>query len=187
MGMFDTITVSKDYQLPIDDEQQRHIDDHVGVDKRWNRRFQTKDLDCLLDYYEIDADGCLWKVFDNGSRDMTDITTTIDFYDYITNDQIEPGTDLEIQFQALIIQGKIADIKMNRFAAQDNSRRVSNQQQWIKQAELAEKRRKTWRWRLYNVLYATHVNWCLKWLHRVAQHVTHQSIGPWRRRLLFWD
>lgn len=185
MGMFDWITVSKDYQLPIDDEQQRHIEDHVGEGKRWKRKFQTKDLECLLDYYEIDAAGCLWKVNGDGSRDMSDTTTTIDFYDYITNDRL--GTDLDVRLQALVIQGKITDIKMTAFKAEDNTHRVSVHQQWLEQAELAEKRRKTWSWRLYNTLYATHVNWCLKWLHRVSQHVASQSIGVWRRRLLFWD
>lgn len=187
MGMFDWITVSKDYQLPIDEEQQRHIEDHVGRGKRWKRRFQTKDLSCLLDYYEIDADGRLWKIFDDGERVVTDVTTTIDFYDYITNDQIEPGTDLDVQFQALVIQGKIADIKMTEFKSNDNTHRVLTDQQWAKQVELAEKRRKTWSWRLYNVLYATHVDRCLKWVHRVSQHVANRSIGAWRRRLLFWD
>lgn len=188
MGMFDTITISKEYQLPIDEEQQRHIDDHVGAGKRWKRRFQTKDLSCLLDYYQIDADGSLWKVVGGqGQRVPCDDTATVNFYDYITNDQIESGTDLHVEFQALIVQGDIKQIRMTRFKAEDNTCRVSAQQQWIKQAELAEKRRKMWSWRLYNVLYATPVNWCLKWLYHVSQHVASQSIGAWRRRLLFWD
>ena len=185
MGMFDNITVSREYNLPIDEEQQRHIQDHVGVNQVWKRRFQTKDLENLLDYYEIDPNGVLWSLPMNQDRVKSDVTNTITFYDYITNDKLD--TDLTIMFEALVIQGHVSHVKLTTFETDDNTERKTTRNKWFQQAELAEKRRKTWKWRLYNVLYATHVNWCLKQLHRVSQHVSHKCLTDWRRCLLFWN
>lgn len=186
MGMFDNITVSPDYKLPIDEEQQRHIEDHVGANNRWKRRFQTKDLECLLDYYEIDASGTLWFVADDGSKSKADdVTTTMSFYDYITNNSL--NTDLNITFEALVIQGEITHVKMTDFSSHDNSSRVAAHAQWMQSCEQAQIRQKRLCWKLYNWLYATHVNWCLRMIYKAAQYVSNRALNQWRRRLLFWD
>lgn len=182
--MFDNITVSKDYKLPINDAQQQQIDKRLGG-KKWSRRFQTKDLDCLLNYYEIDKDGNVWEIPPKGERIKTDIASTIKFYDYITSDKMK--TDLNITFEALILQGKVVDIKLAEFLSIDNSNRVKAQSQWQQAVELAEARRKKLSWKLYNVLYATHVNWFLKHLHVITHYISHKALTDWRRRLLFWD
>jgi len=185
MGMFDNITVSQKFKLPIDREQQQLIDKHVGKTKVWRRRFQTKSLENLLDYYDIDEHGVLWVLPDKGSREKTDLTTTVQFYDFITNDKL--GTDLRIEFEALIISGQVTHMKLVDFEAQDNSARITAQSKWEQEAAKAEMRRKKFTWKMYNWLYATHVNWLLHRLYRFGQYLSDRSLNSWRRRLLFWD
>ena len=48
MGMFDEVKCKMPLPLEIDVEHRDH----------W---FQTKSLDCMLEYYEIREDGTLWK------------------------------------------------------------------------------------------------------------------------------
>lgn len=183
--MFDHVTVSRDFQLPITEQQQQQLDQHQDQAREWTRRFQTKSLDCLLDYYEIDKHGKLWILHDDGSRKLTNITTTMEFYDFITSNKLK--TDLNITFQALIIQGVVNHIKLIEFSTTDNHNRVQARQAWIQSCEQAETRRKQLSWRLYNWLYARHVHWCLRLLHRVSGHVNTHALSSWRRRLLFWD
>lgn len=185
MGMFDNITVSQKYNLPVDEKQQQQIDKHVGSTKFWKRRFQTKSLDCLLNYYEIDEHGKMWEIPPSGDKTVTDITNTIEFYDYITNDKL--NTDLSITFQALVIQGQVSDMKIIEFETHDNSGRVAASEKWAEALEQASERRRTLSWKLYNWLYATHVNWCLRKLHRFGQQLASNALNSWRRRLLFWD
>lgn len=185
MGMFDNITVSQKYDLPIDSEQQETINRHVGKTKVWQRRFQTKSLDSLLNYYEIDEHGEFWERPPKGDPVKTDITDTIEFYDYITNNKLK--TDLSVTFQALVVNGKVMDMKLVEFEANDNSHRVDAQEKWQKAFDDASERRKKLSWKLYNWLYAKHVNWCLRKLHELGQQLSSNALNSWRRRLLFWD
>lgn len=183
--MFDNITVSQKYELPLDSEQQETINKHVGKTKVWQKRFQTKSLDSLLNYYEIDEHGVVWELPPQGSRVETDITDTVEFYDYITNNKMK--TDLSVTFQALVVSGKVVDMKLVEFEANDNSHRVAAHEKWTQAFERAEERRKKLSWKIYNWLYAKHVNWCLCKIHSIGQQLSSNALTSWRRRLLFWD
>jgi hypothetical protein len=69
MGMFDTITI--EYPLP-------------GENPYGYKEFQTKDLDCVLDHYTVDADGQLWRAVrlssDSTASLEQDFTGTINCY-----------------------------------------------------------------------------------------------------------
>jgi len=113
MGMFDTIRVV-DYPLP---------DDIVRKD------YQTKDLECYLENYEIRSDGCLWhELYDTedhsdpaaegvmrfagiftrvNTRWVRDpFTGNLDFYDF--DDDLEPHW---VEFHALLQNGMITQIE----------------------------------------------------------------------------
>lgn len=78
MGMFDTLIINSS-QLPISDQERYNLKDV------W---FQTKDLECLLDEYEItDRGELLYTVFgesrsDKQSPRKIDFSGRISFYGY---------------------------------------------------------------------------------------------------------
>ena len=93
MGMFDNITVSQKFKLPIDREQQQLIDKHVGKTKVWRRRFQTKSLENLLDYYDIDEHGVL------GSKYTLEVSS--------------PGLYRPLKFKRQFVKNKGRVLKVN--------------------------------------------------------------------------
>ena len=133
MGMYDDIICK--YPLPLPEDTKGYI----------SNGFQTKDLDCGLDCYEIREDGTLWlreyfreytegnpsgKTFFEKFGMVKEIkhwwthvktTKTIRMYDYQNNDG---GVyDYWVEFEIVVIDGVIDKIKLIKFDAMDNSKR----------------------------------------------------------------
>ena len=133
MGMYDDIVCK--YPLPFPEDTKGYIAES----------FQTKDLDCGLDSYEIREDGTLWlrecerahidgdpngKTFSEkfGIIKETKIwwthaktTRTIRMYDYQNNDG---GVyDYWVEFEIVFIDGVIDKIKLIKFEINDNTKR----------------------------------------------------------------
>ena len=133
MGMFDDIVCK--YPLPFPEDTKGYIAES----------FQTKDLDCGLDSYEIREDGTLWlrecerahidgdpngKTFSEkfGIIKETKVwwthvktTRTIRMYDYQNNDG---GVyDYWVEFEIVFIDGVIDKIKLIKFEINDNTKR----------------------------------------------------------------
>jgi hypothetical protein len=133
MGMYDDIVCK--YPLPLPEDTKGYIAES----------FQTKDLDCGLDSYEIREDGTLWlrecerehidgdangKTFSEkfGIIKETKVwwthvktTRTIRMYDYQNNDG---GVyDYWVEFEVVFIDGVIDKIKLIKFEINDNTKR----------------------------------------------------------------
>jgi len=132
MGMYDNIVCK--YPLPLPEDTKGYI----------LESFQTKDLDCALDCYEIRDDGTLWlrecerehidgdpngKTFSEKFGIIKEIkhwwthvktTRTISMYDYHHSDG---AYDYFINFEVVFIDGVIDKIKLIEFDAMDNTER----------------------------------------------------------------
>ena len=133
MGMFDEINC--EYPLPMPEDPKGYAG---------SKNFQTKDLNCLMDLYEIDKDGNLFRYDVKYEREEGNpksksilerigrlkkvsselvrekITDLINFYDY---QQTDGDYDYYIEYQALFRDGTISEIKLFSFEAKDNSGR----------------------------------------------------------------
>jgi hypothetical protein len=133
MGMYDDIVCK--YPLPLPEDTKGYIAES----------FQTKDLDCGLDSYEIREDGTLWlreyfREYTEGNPNgktffekfgmvketkvwwtHVKTTTTIRMYDYQNND--DGVYDYWVEFEVVFIDGVIDKIKLIKFDATDNSKR----------------------------------------------------------------
>lgn len=126
MGLFDTITIHKNHDLP--EIPDLVLETHGGRD---HLHFQTKDLDCALRLYMIDENGQL-KIkktdgyFEEGDENSesiggrlpnfvctqewwedTDLTAEINFYESYSED----GYDLTgwIEYKAIIFKGELSE------------------------------------------------------------------------------
>ena len=141
--MFDDIVCK--YPLPLPEDTKGYIVES----------FQTKDLDCGLDSYEIREDGTLWlrecerehidgdpngKTFSEkfGIIKETKVwwthvktTCTIRMYDYQNNDG---GVyDYWVEFEVVFIDGVIDKIKPIKFEINDNTKRKELHKQHIEE------------------------------------------------------
>jgi hypothetical protein len=104
MGMFDDLTVTG-YPLPD------------GIERR---EYQTKSLECVLDHYEIRADGTLWVrngwlKDGDGSWERTHVTDYIRFYDYDLD--MDP---VVVEFRAHVVDGVVQSIVRDYAAEQQD-------------------------------------------------------------------
>ena len=141
--MYDNIVCK--YPLPLPEDTKGYI----------LESFQTKDLDCGLDCYEIRDDGTLWlrecerehidgdpngKTFSEkfGIIKETKVwwthvktTTTIRMYDY--NNYNDGPYDYWVEFEIVFIDGVIDKIKLIKFEATDNSKRKEDSKRHIEE------------------------------------------------------
>ena len=141
--MYDNIVCK--YPLPLPEDTKGYI----------LESFQTKDLDCGLDCYEIRDDGTLWlrecereyiegnpngKTFSEkfGMVKETKVwwthvktTTTIRMYDY--NNYNDGPYDYWVEFEVIFIDGVIDKIKLIKFDATDNSKRKEDSKRHIEE------------------------------------------------------
>jgi hypothetical protein len=143
MGMFDDIVCK--YPLPFPEDTKGYIPNG----------FQTKDLDCGLDSYEIREDGTLWlrecerEHIDGDPNGKTisqkfgiikeikhwwthvKTTRTIRMYDYQNNDG---GVyDYWVEFEVVFIDGVIDKIKLIKFEINDNTKRKELHKQHVEE------------------------------------------------------
>ena len=143
MGMYDDIVCK--YPLPFPEDTKGYIPNG----------FQTKDLDCGLDCYEIREDGTLWlrecereytegdpngKTFFEkfGMVKETKVwwthvkkTTTIRMYDY--NNYNDGPYDYWVEFEIVFIDGVIDKIKLIKFNVVDNTERKEDSKRHIEE------------------------------------------------------
>ena len=141
--MYDNIVCK--YPLPLPEDTKGYI----------LESFQTKDLDCGLDCYEIRDDGTLWlrecerehidgdpngKTFSEKFGIIKEIkhwwthvktTTTIRMYDY--NNYNDGPYDYWVEFEVIFIDGVIDKIKLIKFDATDNSKRKEDSKRHIEE------------------------------------------------------
>ena len=141
--MYDNIVCK--YPLPLPEDTKGYI----------LESFQTKDLDCGLDCYEIRDDGTLWlrecerehidgdpngKTFSEKFGIIKEIkhwwthvktTTTIRMYDY--NNYNDGPYDYWVEFEIVFIDGVIDKIKLIKFEATDNTKRKEDSKRHIEE------------------------------------------------------
>ena len=141
--MYDNIVCK--YPLPLPEDTKGYI----------LESFQTKDLDCGLDCYEIRDDGTLWlrecereyiegnpngKTFSEkfGIIKETKVwwthvktTTTIRMYDY--NNYNDGPYDYWVEFEIVFIDGVIDKIKLIKFNVVDNTERKEDSKRHIEE------------------------------------------------------
>ena len=142
MGMYDDIVCK--YPLPYPEDTKGYT----------VQGFQTKDLDCALDIYEIREDGTLWlrecereyTDGDNNGKTFFDrlpkvkevrhwwtqlkLTQTIRIYNYQHGDG---QYDYWIEFELIFVDGKVSNIKLIKFDANDNTERKENNKRHIEE------------------------------------------------------
>lgn len=152
MGLYDTIYV-KNFPLPLPSEPK-------GFTGSTN--FQTKDLECCLQNYEIREDGTLWcEEFDYVENDLNkfdvkhkkwtfvDITTTFVMCDYFQTYDERPY-DYFIDYTVVVIKGVVDKIEIKKFEVIDNSERKESDIKFHKRLKDIQELQKTKR---YKYLY----------------------------------
>ena len=145
MGMYDNINCL--YPLPHPEKAGELSDCNFA-----EFDFQTKDLDNVLDRYEIRTDGTLWhELYDIEDKSdpnatgiehlfgmysktnvhwmqMLDYSGSIDFCDFITNDALQ--NDYWIEYTATYSCGKLISIVLKKFEVTPNAERKARQAVW---------------------------------------------------------
>lgn len=110
MGMFDTITVEFD-GLPLPKEMKVPLPSRI---------FQTKDLECCLFEYKIDSNKQL-LLFSVKTKqwEPTNITNTVEFYNYYESDNY----DYSIDYKAVFFNGVLTSINLIKYESTSNKER----------------------------------------------------------------
>jgi len=163
--MFDDIRCK--YTLPMPENPQGYTG---------SQEFQTKHLDCLMNYYEIREDGSLWverrelEFIEGNLKDKTfaerfgqiktvkkwfeqvNITTTIVMYHYAEYDDKE--FDYDIEYSVEFIKGVLSTVKLVSFNAINNEKRkILHEKHEKRQAEwyaYTQTRRYRYFWKYVN-------------------------------------
>ena len=151
MGMYDDIVCK--YPLPLPEDTKGYVQD----------RFQTKDLENLLNLYEIRDDGTLWLyesehvctdvdvdgwpivVEKNKRWTFVKTTRSISMYDY---QRSNGNYDYSIEFEVIFIDGVIDEIKLIKFETFDNTIRKENDRKFIEELKLRKKFESTLQYKL---------------------------------------
>ena len=136
MGMYDDIVCK--YPLPLPADTKGYVPEG----------FQTKDLENILNHYEIRDDGTLWLYEcehvctevqyngwpvveeNNGRWTFCKITKTIRMYDY---QHANGEYDYSVEFEVVFVDGVINRIELIRFETIDNKERKENNRKFIEE------------------------------------------------------
>jgi len=182
MGLFDTVNCKYDLPMPSDPKG------YIG-----SENFQTKDLECLMEYYEIREDGTLWmekrighwtegnkkssNFFEAFPRFITEkiewekinATQTINLYDYSINDNLD--YDFFISYEVAFVEGKIFKTKISEFNKVLNFERKKRDEELVK--EIIE-RKKFYETKMYKYVfgpYNTFITGLFRGLRRIFSSV----------------
>lgn len=99
----------------------------LPVDGLSDRIFQTKDLECELDLYEIRDDGTLWRQCirykaDEGGNDIpvttfareSEFTGEVRFYDFWKHRPVNVAAAGWIEFSAYFVRGELQSLNLFR-------------------------------------------------------------------------
>ena len=135
-------------QLKLTKSQQKIID---TVDKHLSEAgkshqvltsvFQTKDLNCMFDHYNVNNRGNIVLVSDNGKKTKQDLTLQVTIYTYITCDKSSYDVDVELALD--VRKGKVVKITASNIRKFDNSNRLKMETDYraeiLKSRELKKK------------------------------------------------
>lgn len=151
MGMFDTIIVknAKDV-LPISDEMRKLPPE--SLDKLLES-FQTKDLDSVLDTYQIDNgrlyhDECLWQAGTTsaqGKREPipSDWTGVMSFYTYLDDAGTEVAQNAWLEYSAKFYSGELQSVILKEFRLRETDpETIAAQEKWATELANSETRLK---------------------------------------------
>lgn len=156
MSMFDSILCKFTF-TPIPCPTPSELKDHVFSPCM----YQTKSLECLLDYYIIDETGGLFKKENDSVREIK-YTGEIIFYDFI----MKGDNDYWVEYKAVFIEGKLFNLTLNKFETIDNKERLKNAKELN---EYMHKRR---------ILYQ---KWYIKYLYIYYKYLVRFLFNRWRR------
>lgn len=186
MGMFDYIY--SEYNLPLPEPE-------IRKEFKFNNphTFQTKDLDNSLGAYRIDKDGQLWieayetKIVPGDENSISifgrlssveqvknwwvehNITQSIEFYDYYTNDDNE--YDYIITYVGIFINGKLVKIDLIEFTAESNALRKQQQAAYFQQMKEYHEFTKTKKFKYIYKPYNKSVRFVFRHIHKLVQFI----------------
>lgn len=191
MGMYDDIVCK--YPLPLPEDTKGYT----------LHGFQTKDLECALDLYEIREDGSLWlkhseSEFVKGNPDAKSLfdrighmkeirswwehvklTKTIQMYDYHHTDG---PYDYSVEFEVVFVGGVIDKIKLIKFDTLDNIDRKELHKHHIEGQKLRRKFESSIFYRLIGKPYNSIIRFIFKSIYKVSYFVV-SRIWKWENKL----
>ena len=165
MGMFDTITVEFD-GLPLPKEMKGPLP---------SRYFQTKDLECYLFEYKIDNNKQL-LLFSHKTKqwEPTNITNTVEFYNYYESDNY----DYSIDYKAVFFNGVLTSIDLIKYEASSN---IERKQRLAKVMDALKKRNEFEHTFLYRHIYRKY-NWVIKNVFKFIKKIRDIDFYKWERK-----
>lgn len=182
MSMFDTIKC--DYPLPLPDFTEEDIEELGDID--WaEQEFQTKSMENGMNTYSIEEDGRIYAErvefvespdsptgFSSKSLgiERMDYTGELDFYNILMG----KNYDYWIEFKALFWKGDLKEIDLFEFKKEDNDLRVKAQEDFQKEMQNFQSKKKRWWFSLYSI-YRTclsKVMMAFRWLAERMARVT---------------
>jgi len=188
MGMYNSVDCH--YPLPMPEDPKGYTGSHG---------FQTKDFECALDVYIIDKDGQLlleqreteWVEGNPSGKNFLEKsgyaktvktwleplnnTCTVQFYDYFSSNNTD--YDYWIVYDAVFINGKVTDIKLNTFEATANSERKQKDIEFQNKLREWDEFRKTRRYKYLLSPYNKILKFIFDKLHKVLSFL---SSRVWR-------
>jgi len=165
MGMFDTITVEFD-GLPLPKEMKVPMP---------SRSFQTKDLECYLFEYKIDQNKQLLLFSPKTKQwEPTNITNTVEFYNYYESDNY----DYSIDYKATFYNGVLTSIDLIKYESSSNAER---KQRLAKVMDNLKKRNEFERTFLYRHIYGKY-NWVIKRVFNFMRKINKIDFYKWERK-----
>ena len=170
--MFDYITC--DYPLPMPDEPKGF----TGC-----KDFQTKDLENAMMTYHIDTTGQLyvrgslrgWYDEDVSEDDKNKLTpenrnVVLFLYDYQTNDDKE--FDYSIEYELVILNGKVTNCKLNQFEAIPNSDRRHQQSVWDTRDKIRREYMQTRFYLYFDRPWCIATRWVFHRIHKTLEYLS---------------
>jgi hypothetical protein len=186
MGLFDNIRCK--YKLPMPDDLMELRDFKFNEEV-----FQTKDLECAMDFYVIEEDGTLWhEEYDTEDRSnpnakgferfigcatkvnqrmvrMRDYTGKILLYSFITFSErstLNLKNDYWVEWSLVFVDGVVKTAKLERFYGTDNT------EQRKRNAEMHEEFRKH---------KELHSCWYMRYGYHYYDRLIHYVFTQWRK------
>lgn len=191
MGMYDDIVCK--YPLPLPEDTKGYTP----------QGFQTKDLECALDLYEIREDGTLWLrdveyEYDDGdpngknfyekspkcrevksSWKQITLTQTIDMYNYHHTDG---EYDYSVEFRVVFIQGILNKIELIKFEAIDNADRKESARLFAEKMKLRWEFENTLRYRMIYKPYNQLIRFVFQHVCSINRYL-YTNLWKWERKL----
>ena len=171
MGLFDSIKCKVALPVPKDRGEL--------ANENWlQETFQTKDLFCCLDDYEIRADGTLWRLDKKAKKwNLEKFTGGIRFY----NNYHMKANDYWVEFVALIEDGKlIKNVKLESWEQEDNADRRLATKRLDEFIMKQSKNRLRWQYRLFIKPWNRFIRWDCS-LNRRVHRWCLRMVDKWER------